>query len=107
MNRKDFGKKWVEKEFTEQVIDEDNAKKVEITGVSWVLLSSSPGLAYHHHYMIFFPNPIDGEPIREAPYWGNRCRSVDTAGLKSGLKALEEVVGFIRAFALRGKILPR
>jgi hypothetical protein len=102
MNRKDFGKKWVEKEFTEQVIDEDNAKKVEITGVSRVFAVIVPlVLLTIITYMIFFPNPIDGEPIRggaaTAVLGGTAAVLLILAGsAKYGLKALEEVVGFIR-----------
>lgn len=101
MTLKEHGKQPVTG-FTEQVIDEKNAKKVEITGVSRVFAVIVPlVLLTIIAYMLFFPNPISGEPIRggaaTAVLGGTAAVLLITAALgKHGFRALEEVVGFIR-----------
>jgi hypothetical protein len=102
MYRKEFGKKPMPIELTEQVPGEDKAKQVEITGMSRVFAVIVPlVLLTIIAYMIFLPNPIDGEPIRggaaTAVLGGTAAVLLILAGsAKYGLKALEEVVGFIR-----------
>lgn len=98
---RDYGKKPVEG-FTSQAIDEKNVKNVEITGLSRVFAVVVPlVLLTIIAYMIFFPNPIGGEPIRggaaTAVLGGTGAVLMLLAGTsKYGTKALEEVVGFIR-----------
>lgn len=101
MTRKGHGKVPVE-DFSTQLIDEKNAQKTEITGVSRLFAVIVPlALLTVIVYMIFFPNPISGEPIRggaaTAVLGGTATvLMVLAGGGKYGLKALEEVVGFLR-----------
>jgi len=97
----DYGKKPVEG-FTSQAIDEKNAKKVEVTGLSKAFAVIVPlVLLTIIAYMIFFDNPITGDPIRggaaTAMLGGTGAVLMILAGAsRYGFKALEEVVGFIR-----------
>jgi len=98
---RDYGKKPVEG-FTSQVINEENASKVQITGLSRLFSVVVPVvLITIIAYMIFFKNPIDGEPIRggasTAVLGGTAAVLLILAGVaKHGHRALEEVVGYIR-----------
>jgi hypothetical protein len=97
----DYGKKPVEG-FSIQTIDEKNVKKVEITGLSKAFSVLVPlVLLTIIAYMIFFENPISGEPIRggasTAMLGGTGAVLMILAGTaRYGHNALEEVVGFIR-----------
>lgn len=97
----DYGKKPVEG-FSSQTIDEKNYDKVEITGLTRIFAVVVPlVLLTVIAYMIFFDNPITGEPIRggaaTALLGGTGALVMIVAGAsKYGVKALEEVVGFIR-----------
>lgn len=97
----DYGKKPVEG-FTSQTIDEKNVNNVDITGLSKAFAVIVPlVLLTIIAYMIFFDNPITGDPIRggaaTAMLGGTGALLMILAGAsKYGVKALEEVVGFIR-----------